>query len=156
MRLRNIPLQAGVTCRIRSLGGDSRIAKRLAQMGILPGMEVTIVRTGPMGNPLELAIGSGQAIALRAEETEALDCELISLPLSLVRPDGQTWRIRALQGGARYRQKLTAAGLKPGRLLRVEGARPWRLHLLPGDTPLWLGQGEAEKLILEPADRPHA
>ena len=125
-------------------------------MGILPGMEVTIVRTGPLGNPLELAIGSGQAIALRAEETAALDCELVSLPLNLVRPDGRTWRVRALQGGARYRHKLSATGLQPGSLVRVEDARPWRLRLLPNDALVRLGQGEAEKLILEPVDSSHA
>ena len=80
LRLRNFRLQAGITCRIRSLGSNPRIADRLAQMGILPGIEVTVLRIGPMGNPLELAVGGSQAIALRASETDTLDCELVSLP----------------------------------------------------------------------------
>jgi Fe2+ transport system protein FeoA len=152
LRLRNFRLQAGITCRIRSLGSNPRIADRLAQMGILPGIEVTVLRIGPMGNPLELAVGGSQAIALRASETDTLDCELVSLPLSLARSDGQTYRIRALQGGQRYQEKLAAAGLRPGVLLQVVSNRPWRLQLLPNNACVQLGQGEAEKMIIEPVD----
>jgi Fe2+ transport system protein FeoA len=155
LRIRNFRLQAGITCRIRSLGGDPRISERLAQMGILPGIEVTILRVGPMGNPLELAIGGSQAIALRAAETETLDCELVSLPLNLARSDGQTYRIKALQGGQKYQEKLAAAGLKPGVLLKIESNRPCRLLLLPDNACVQLGQGEAEKMIIEPADSAH-
>lgn len=150
MREHDIPVQSGITCRVRSLGGDPRIADRLAQMGILPGMEVAIVRTGPLGNPIELAVPGGQAIALRREETEALDCELLRLPLSATRPGKTVYEIDSLQGGKRFRQKMTAAGLLPGRRLRVEAARPWRVRLTGDDRTVRLGQGEAEQLILKP------
>jgi Fe2+ transport system protein FeoA len=157
MRERDIPVQSGITCRVRSLGRDPRIADRLAQMGVLPGMEVSIVRTGPLGNPVELAIPGGQSIALRKEETEALDCELLRLPLSATRPGNTVYEIVARQGGRRYRQKLSAAGLEPGTRLRVEATRPYRLHLLDGNRSVRLGQGEAEQLILKPVDgKPHA
>lgn len=123
-------------------------------MGVLPGMEVSIVRTGPLGNPVELAIPGGQAIALRKEETEALDCELLQLPLSATRPGSTIYEIASLQGGWRYQQKLAAAGLRPGIRLRVEAMRPFRLRLLDEDRQVRLGQGEAEQLMLKPVDRP--
>ncbi len=157
MRERDIPVQSGITCRVRSLGGDPRIADRLAQMGVLPGMEITIVRTGPLGNPVELAIPGGQSIALRKEETEALDCELLRLPLSATHPGSTIYEIESLCGGRRYRQKLAAAGLVPGSRLQVEAVRPYRLRLLDEDRRVRLGQGEAEQLILKPVDgKPHA
>jgi ferrous iron transport protein A len=152
MRERDIPVQSGITCRVRSLGGDPRIADRLAQMGVLPGMEITIVRTGPLGNPVELAIPGGQSIALRKEETEALDCELLQLPLSATRPGSTIYEIESLRGSRRHRQKLAATGLRPGIRLRVEAARPYRLHLLDNGRQVRLGQGEAEQLILKPVD----
>jgi len=157
MRDHDIPVRGGITCRVRSLGGDPRIAERLAQMGILPGMEVSIVRTGPLGNPIELAIPGGQSLALRKEETEALDCELLQLPLSATRPGSTIYEIVSLQGGQRYQQKLAAAGLRPGIRLQVEAIRPFRLRLLDEDRQVRLGQGEAEQLMLKPvAGTPHA
>ena len=41
-------LQPNTVCRIISLGANPDVTKRLAQMGILPGTEVNIVRVGPV------------------------------------------------------------------------------------------------------------
>ncbi len=152
MRKRQIALHTGQTYRVHSLGGDHRIADRLAQMGILPGMEFTIVRIGPMGNPLELAIGGGQSIALRNSDVSALDCELISLPLSAAYPDTQSYRISAIQGDPRNRQKLMDLGLLSGSIVRVEAIRPYQLRLLKEDRLIRLGQTEAQNLILQPVN----
>jgi len=152
MRKQHITLHTGQTYRVHSLGGDHRIADRLAQMGILPGMEFTIVRIGPMGNPLELAIGGGQSIALRNTDVSALNCELISLPLSAARPDTQHYRISALNGSLRYRQKFTELGLQLGKIVRVEAIRPYQLHLVEEDRLVRLGQAEAQYLILQPVN----
>ena len=152
MRKRQIALHTGQTYRVHSLGGDHRIADRLAQMGILPGMEFTIVRIGPMGNPLELAIDGGQSIALRNTDVRALNCELISLPLNAAYPDTQLYRVRAIHGGPRNRQKLMDLGLQPGIVVRIEAIRPYQLRLLEEDRLIRLGQTEAQYLILQPVD----
>ncbi|MDX1823696.1 MAG: FeoA domain-containing protein [Thiohalomonadales bacterium] len=81
LNTRHLRLRTGQTPRVLSLGGDQRIADRLIQMGILPGIEFTIVRIGPMSNPLELGIAGGQSIALRNTDVLALDRKLLSLPL---------------------------------------------------------------------------
>jgi len=150
MRERDIPVQSGITCRVRSLGTDPRIADRLAQMGVLPGIEVTIVRTGPLGNPVELAISGGQAVALRKEETEALDCELLRLPLSATRPGNTVYEVRTLKGGRRYQQKMVEAGLRIGTRFHVEAARPFRLRLVDAEQCVQLGMSEAERLFIAP------
>ena len=92
-------LQPNTVCHIISLGMNPKVIQRLAQMGILPCMEVTIVRVGPLGDPLELAVTQGQNIALRREEVESLDCEVIALPLTAANPGAVIYRVRELQDG---------------------------------------------------------
>ena len=150
MDKREIPFKPGVTCRVRSLGGDTRVSDRLAQMGIMPGMELTIQRAGPLGNPLELAVPGGQSLALRKEEIRALQCELVRLPLSAVKAGNRIWRVAGVQGGRRLQQKLQARGVMPGAEFRVVAQRPMQLDLASGEGRVRVGQGEAAQIIVEP------
>lgn len=152
MRKRHIAFHSGQTYRVQSLGGNQGIADRLAQMGILPGMEITIVRIGPMGNPFELATDNGQSIALRNTEVEALDCKLISLPLIATFPDTQQYRISAINGNPRQQRKLTDEGLRPGIVIRVEATRPYELRIIDEDRLVRLAQAEAQYLMLQPLE----
>lgn len=148
----NFLLQPNTICHIISLGVKPKVIKRLAQMGILPGMEVTIVRVGPLGDPLELAVAQGQNIALRREEVESLDCEVIALPLTAANPGEVTYRVRELQGGIGFQRKMADRGLAVGTKLRVQEDYPYRLYLLPDGRFATVGRGEAEKLLLEPLE----
>ncbi len=129
------------------------MVRRLAQMGILPGMEITIVRTGPLGGPMELTTGSGQNLALRAQEIHALACEVIAFPLgSQVSQRGKVYRVRKHLGNRGYVDKMEAQGLGVGTHFEVLSSPPFRLRLLPeGPVVLRLGKGEAEKLLVEPS-----
>ena len=150
MRKRHIAFHTGQTYRVQSLGGDPRIADRLAQMGILPGMEITIVRIGPMGNPFELATDNGQSIALRNTDIDALDCTLISLPLIATFPDTQQYRVSGIKGSPRQQQKLRNTGLLPGHIIRVEATRPYELRIIEEDRLVRLSQADAQFLMLQP------
>jgi len=152
MRKRHIAFHSGQTYRVQSLGGNQGIADRLAQMGILPGMEITIVRIGPMGNPFELATDNGQSIALRNTEVEALDCKLVSLPLIATFPDTQQYRVSAINGNPRQQRKLTDVGLRPGIVIRVEATRPYELRIIDEDRLVRLAQAEAQYLMLQPLE----
>lgn len=141
-----------MVCRIISLGTHPDVVKHLSQMGILPGTEMTIVRVGPLGDPVELAVASGQNIALRSQEFHSLDCDVISLPLSAAITGSAIYAIRELQGGLGFQQKMKDRGLFVGvRLKRVEG-HPYRLYILPEGPYLTIGRGEAQKLLLEPVE----
>lgn len=152
MRKRHIAFHTGQTYCVQSLGGNQGIADRLAQMGILPGMEITIVRIGPMGNPFELATDNGQSIALRNTEVEALDCKLVSLPLIAAFPDTQQYRISVINGGPRLQRKLSDVGLRPGGIIRVEATRPYELRIIDEDRLVRLVQAEAQYLMLQPIE----
>ncbi|MCK4842088.1 MAG: ferrous iron transport protein A [Methylococcales bacterium] len=64
-----LSLQASSECIIRSLSQDKEVARRLAQMGILPGSRLRVIRLCPLwGNLGGLSIDQGQYFSLRDEE----------------------------------------------------------------------------------------
>lgn len=147
-----LPPYPNSECILRSLGRNRAVAIRLAQMGVLPGTRVTVVRTGPLGDPIELAVDGGQSIALRGKEARGLQCDLVALPLGALAQSGETgeYRIKALLGGQGLRRRLARLGLVAGRHIALVQRRPLRVRLLPQGTELGLGRGEADKILLEP------
>lgn len=56
---------------------NSRLALRLMEMGCLPGEEVQLVNTAPMGDPITILLDTGM-IALRLENANEIEVELCS------------------------------------------------------------------------------
>jgi ferrous iron transport protein A len=57
----------GGSARIARLEGDPAIARRLMELGLVPGTVVEVVRRAPLGDPLELAV-RGVHLSLRRSE----------------------------------------------------------------------------------------
>jgi len=145
-------LQPQSECIIRSLGPDEKTAQRLAQMGILPGTHLRIIRVAPLGGTLEVAADQGQSFALRQQEVAAMTCEPVAMPLaSELVAAGQTYRVRVLLGGKTFRQRMERAGLQEGVLVQIPktGIKPIPLHLVDMDRKVGIGEGEAKKIIVE-------
>ena len=51
-------------------------------MGVLPGSRLKVIRLAPFGKTVEVTIDQGQYFALRDEEINVLDCEIVAMPLS--------------------------------------------------------------------------
>ena len=143
-------------CVLHSLGDDPLLARRLAQMGIVPGVRITVRRVGPLGDPFELVVERGQSIALRAREVARLECQILAGPLSaFARTTEAVYRIRALEGGEAFRSRMTRLGLAPGRELYLRAApHGFDLRLLPTNREVQLGRGEASRVIVEPLEAP--
>ncbi|MEX0845637.1 MAG: FeoA family protein [Balneolaceae bacterium] len=60
------------TCLIQSVTGD--LAPRLLEMGITPGSTIEIIRTAPLGFPVEIKI-RGYSLSLREEEARCIELE---------------------------------------------------------------------------------
>ncbi|BCG63530.1 MAG: ferrous iron transport protein A [Methyloprofundus sp.] len=150
-----LSIQVGSECIIRSLGQDKKIARRLAQMGILPGSRLKVIRLAPFGKTLELSTDQGQYFALRDDEANVLDCEMVAMPLSnkAVKID-QYYRIRSLIGGKTFQQKMEQQGIIPGVIIQIRGLNkpPILIELFQEKKSLALGLGEAEKIIIEEID----
>lgn len=145
----------GSECLITRLGGDARVAQRLAQMGVLPGSRLRVVRLAPLGDTLEVAVEEGELLALRLEELQALECNYLVLPLSQVAYWGPgRYRVRTLSGGHTFKARMESRGMIGGSLVRVAHPGQWPLEVQAegAGQPLALGRGEAEKILVERAD----
>ena len=68
----SIPLSAlpvGSTAILRSYPKSGAAYLRLREMGLLPGVQVTLVRTAPLGDPLEIKL-RGYSLTLRKSEAD--------------------------------------------------------------------------------------
>ena len=68
--LRTVPV--GRLARVISVNGNTRITKRLMEMGVIPGVSLRVVKAAPFGDPIEVKV-RGYSLAMRRSETDAID-----------------------------------------------------------------------------------
>jgi ferrous iron transport protein A len=61
----------GSTVRIISLDSSDVVTLRLMEMGMVPGSAVRVVKSAPLGDPIQICIGN-QHLALRRNEARAI------------------------------------------------------------------------------------
>lgn len=66
-------LPPGVSAVVRGVHATRAIARRLMELGLVPGTRVHITRVAPLGDPLELHVRN---YALSIRRTEALSIEI--------------------------------------------------------------------------------
>jgi Fe2+ transport system protein FeoA len=69
--LAGLPL--GTSAIVRRVASARAIARRLMELGLVPGTRVTVTRVAPLGDPLELRVRN---YALSIRRTEALSIEV--------------------------------------------------------------------------------
>ncbi len=65
-------LAPGGVARIVRVGGHGAIVQRLAEMGVLVDARVRMVRTAPLGDPLEIEL-DGCFLSLRKADARAIE-----------------------------------------------------------------------------------
>jgi len=78
MMTRPVALDAclpGTSARILEIRGDGPVGQRLLEMGLVDGSEVRVVRTAPLGDPIEVEV-LGYALTLRRSEAAAILVEV--------------------------------------------------------------------------------
>ncbi len=65
-------LRIGRAGRIAKVGAIGSLKRRLMDMGIVPGTEVTVEKVAPMGDPIEVYL-KNYRLSLRREEAEKID-----------------------------------------------------------------------------------
>ena len=51
-------LKPGQSAVIRTVGGEGALRQHFLDMGLIPGVEVTMIKLAPMGDPMELRLHS--------------------------------------------------------------------------------------------------
>ena len=62
----------GRAVRVAGVDGPRAFRRRLLEMGLVPGTEVTIVTIAPLGDPLRIEVRGGQWSIRRSEAAEIL------------------------------------------------------------------------------------
>lgn len=68
-------LKIGETGLIKKVDGEGRLRRRLFDMGVTPGAEVTVRKFAPLGDPIELTI-RGYELTLRKAEAHLVNVEV--------------------------------------------------------------------------------
>ena len=60
-------LNIGSTTKVVDISGEDNTSLRLLEMGLTPGVEVTVISTAPLGDPVELEL-RGYRLSIRRNE----------------------------------------------------------------------------------------
>jgi Fe2+ transport system protein FeoA len=73
-------LPVGMRARVISVNGSGVVARRLMEMGVVPGAPVRVIKTAPLGDPMEIRV-RGYHLALRRAEAQTITVTAV--------PDGE-------------------------------------------------------------------
>jgi len=73
LRLTNLPI--GADARVVSVNGEGRVTRRLMEMGLIPGVEVKVIKTAPFGDPIEVRV-RGYSLAMRKNEADSIEVSI--------------------------------------------------------------------------------
>ena len=62
------PGESGI---VSQVGGEGALHRHLLDMGLTPGVKVTLVKTAPMGDPIEIHL-RGYMLTLRKEDAASI------------------------------------------------------------------------------------
>ena len=65
-------VQTGVTAKIVRINGTGPVKRRIMDMGLTKGTEVTVRKIAPLGDPIELTV-RGYELSIRKDEAAAID-----------------------------------------------------------------------------------
>ncbi|MBX3474548.1 MAG: ferrous iron transport protein A [Planctomycetes bacterium] len=69
-------LRPGQNARVTDVQGDAQLQQRILEMGILPGVEIRLVRVAPLGDPMEFSV-LGYNLSLRKSEAACVTVEAL-------------------------------------------------------------------------------
>ncbi len=65
-------LTPGQSARVKRIGGEGAIRRRLMDMGITSGVEIAVIKTSPFGDPVEYLL-RGYHLSLRKSEAQMIE-----------------------------------------------------------------------------------
>ncbi|MBQ5654670.1 MAG: ferrous iron transport protein B [Bacteroidaceae bacterium] len=104
-------LKIGQTATILNVGGEGSLRQHFLDMGVLPGVPVTLVKYAPMGDPMELRV-HGYELTLRRADARKIDVSPIAvsdMPKRPVRNSDPEPQHPGLGEGGHYHQEQEKA-----------------------------------------------
>ncbi|MBL9094467.1 MAG: ferrous iron transport protein A [Planctomycetaceae bacterium] len=69
-------LKVGARARVEAIDGADEVSLRLLEMGVTPGVEVRLLGTAPLGDPLEFEL-RGYRLSIRKSEAARISVVLL-------------------------------------------------------------------------------
>lgn len=70
-------IQIGKSGVIKSVGGEGALRLRLLDMGLIPGTAVKVIKTAPLGDPIEIHV-RGYELTIRKSDASMIETEEVS------------------------------------------------------------------------------
>ena len=70
--LARVPLRT--PCTVKAVNGARAVRRRLLELGLTPGTQVTVVGVSPLGDPMELEV-RGSRLSIRKKEALSIEVE---------------------------------------------------------------------------------
>ncbi|MBQ5321280.1 MAG: ferrous iron transport protein A [Oscillospiraceae bacterium] len=67
-------VKIGGTAKVVKLHGEGALRRRIMDMGITKGVEVTVRKVAPLGDPIELTV-RGYELSIRKEDAQMIEVE---------------------------------------------------------------------------------
>ena len=67
-------LKRGESRTVVSVRGEDAVTRRLMEMGVVPGVSVSMIKSAPFGDPLEIRV-RGYSLALRRNEAQTVEVD---------------------------------------------------------------------------------
>ena len=67
-------IKIGGTARVVKVHGEGAVRRRIMDMGITRGVEIKIIKTAPLGDPLEITV-RGYELSLRKADAAMIEVE---------------------------------------------------------------------------------
>ncbi len=68
-------LTTGQKAKVKKIAGKGAVRRRLMDMGVIKGTEIEMIKTSPMGDPVEYKM-RGYSLSLRKSEAEMIEVTL--------------------------------------------------------------------------------
>ncbi len=119
-------LKIGQTATILNVGGKGSLRQHFLDMGVLPGVPVTLVKYAPMGDPMELRV-HGYELTLRRADARKIDVSPIAVSDMPKRPvrnsDPEPQHPGLGEGGHYHQEKEKAEGRSQSQTKRDKEVR---------------------------------
>lgn len=73
MNLKEVKI--GGTAKVKKLTGEGAVKRRIMDMGITKGTEVTVRKVAPLGDPIEITV-RGYELSIRKADAEMIEVEM--------------------------------------------------------------------------------
>lgn len=67
-----VDLKMGETAKVVKLNGEGAVKRRIMDMGITKGTEITVRKVAPLGDPIELTV-RGYELSIRKDEAARIE-----------------------------------------------------------------------------------